>query len=85
MGVGFLGRDAGACAVERVRGYGEDGGRVTERGGRLAGGEADLALRHRKARDGIQKADDLLAFVAEVFGDGEGQPSGAAAAGRGFI
>ena len=77
--------EAGPCPLEQFRQLRKDGGRIASRRRRLAGGEADLALGHGEAGDGIEKADDLLAFVAEVFGDREGEPGGAAAARGGFV
>ena len=64
--------DAGAGALEQARQLGEDGGRVALAGRRLAGGEADLALRHREAGDAVHQAEHVLPLVAEIFGDREG-------------
>ena len=52
---------------------------------RLSGGETDLSLRHGKPRHRVEEADHLLALVAEMFGDGECQPRGAAPAWRSLV
>ncbi len=59
--------------------------RIAARRRRLASRKADLALGHREARHAIEEADNLLAFVAEVFRDGERQPRGAAATRRSLV
>jgi hypothetical protein len=51
-------------------------GRVAARGRRLADRQADLALRHGKARDGVHHQHHVAALVAEVLrdrGGGEGR------------
>ncbi len=55
----------------------EHGGRVSFLAGRLARREANLPLRHRKASDGIHNEQHILALIAEIFGDGERDESGA--------
>lgn len=61
-----------AGAFEELREHGEDGGGVAASGGGLADGQADLALGHGKAGDGVHHEEDVLALIAEVFGDGGG-------------
>ena len=52
---------AGAGALQELRQLGEDGRRIALGGRRLAGGEADLALRHGKARDAVHEAEHVAA------------------------
>ena len=47
-------------------------GRVALRRGRLAGGEADLALGLRHARERVDEEEDALSLRPEVLGDGGG-------------
>ena len=64
------------CPARRARAarqLGEDRRRVALARRRLAGRQADLALRHGEARDAVHQAQHVLAVVAEVFGDGERQ------------
>src|SRR3954468_6355449 len=61
---------ARARALEELREHREDARRVAARGGRLADGEADLALGHGDARDRVHHQHDVGALVAEVLGDG---------------
>ena len=49
---------------------GEDRGRVTFGCGRFADGQADLALRLGHAGKRVEQEQDVLAHVAEIFGDG---------------
>ena len=70
---------ARAGAFEEPRQFGEHGRGIALGGRRLAGREADLALRHRKARDRIHQRQHVLALVAEIFGDSERQVAGLAA------
>ncbi len=51
----------------------------------LADGQADFALCHRKARDGIHHEDDLVALIAEIFGDGCGRHGALDAHERGLV
>ncbi len=59
---------SGAGALEEAGEESEDRRRVAAGRGRLADGEADLALRHRDARDGIHHEDSVAARVAEGLG-----------------
>ena len=78
-GDGALPLGAGPGPLQQPRQLGEHRRRIALGGRRLAGGEADLALRHGKARDRIHQHQHVLAFVAEIFGDGERQVGGLAA------
>ena len=60
----------------------EDRRRVAFLAGRFAGGEADLALGHGEAGNGIHDQKHVGALVAEVLGDGQGDEAGADAQGR---
>ena len=66
--------DAAASApgrpARRAAATGEHRRRIAARGGRFAGGQADLALGHGEARDRIHQQQHVAALVAEVFGDG---------------
>ena len=69
--VGPCGARAGA--LQQLRQFGEDGGRVAARGRRLAGGQADLALGHGEAGDAVHQAQHLLeVLVAQELGQGHG-------------
>ena len=57
--------------------------RVAFLAGRLAGGQADLALRHRQACDRIHDQQNVGALVAEVFGHRQRHKAGAHAQRRG--
>ena len=63
----------------------KDGGRVAFLAGRFAGGETDLALGHGEAGDGIHDQQNVLALIAEILGDGEGDETGADAQRRGPV
>ena len=63
----------GPGALQQLRQFGEHGRRIALGGRRLAGRQADLALRHRKARDRIHQAQHVLVLVAEIFGDRQRQ------------
>ena len=76
---------AGPGAFEQPRQFGEHGRRIALGGRRLAGGEADLALRHREARDRVHQHQHVLAEVAEIFGDRQRQIGGLAAHQRGLV
>ena len=69
----------GARALEELAAWSRRRWRVAPRGGRLADGEADLALRQREAGHGVHQEHDVLALVAEVLGDrgGHEAPRGA--------
>ena len=58
-----------AGALEQARQQREHRRRIALRGRRLAGGEPDLALRHREARDRVHHQQDVLPLLAEVLGD----------------
>ena len=60
-------------------------GRIAFLTGRFAGGEADLALRHRQAGDGIHHQQHALALIAEIFGHGQRDEGGADAQRRGQV
>ncbi len=62
----------GTGALQQARQFGEGGRRVALGRRRLAGGQADLALGHGEARHAVHHAHDVLALVAEVFGDRHG-------------
>ena len=51
----------GPARSSSLRQLGEDGRRIALGGRRLAGGEADLALRHGKARDAVDEAEHVAA------------------------
>ena len=70
---------AGAGALQQPRQLGEDRRRIALGGRRLAGGKADLALRHGEAGDRVHQQQHVLVLVAEVFGDGQRQVGGLAA------
>ena len=72
-------------ALADLRKQAEDRGRVALLAGRFAGRQADLALRHGEARDGIHHQQHVLALVAEVLGDGERDEAGAHAQRRGPV
>ncbi len=57
---------AGAGAFQKPRQFGEDGGGVAFAGGRFAGGQADLALGHGKARHQIHQQQHIQARVAQA-------------------
>ena len=67
----------GAGPLEQARHQGEDAGRVAAGGGRLAGGQADLALGHGHAGEAVHHQHDVLAVVAEPLGDPGGHERGA--------
>ena len=76
---------AGACAFQKPSEFAECGGRVAFGGWWLSSGQADFALCHGKAGDGIDEAEDFFALIAEIFGNGEGHVGGLAAHQGGFI
>ena len=59
--------------------------RVAARRGRLAGRQADLALRHREAREAVHQEQHVLALVAEPLGDARRGERGAQAHERGLV
>ena len=61
-----------AGALEQRRQQREHRRRIALRGRRLAGRQADLALRHREARHRVHHQQHVLALVAEVLGDRRG-------------
>ena len=72
----------GARALEELGHRVEDARRVAPRRGRLADGEADLALGPGEAGDRVEEEHHVLALVAEVLGDGR-RDVGAAQARKG--
>ena len=70
--------DARDRRVPAARQFGEDGRRIALGGRRLAGGQADLALRHGEAGDAVHQAQHVLVLVAEVLGDRHGHIGGLA-------
>ena len=64
---------ARAGALEELRQLREDSRRIALGSRRLAGRQADLALRHGEARDRIDHAEDVALLVAEIFGEGKRQ------------
>ena len=58
-----------AGALEQARQRGEHRRRIALRRRRLADGEADLAPRHRDARDRVDHQQHFLALIAEILGD----------------
>ena len=77
--------DPGAGTLQQLRQFGEDGRRVALGGRRLAGGQADLALGHGKARHRIHQAQHVTVLVAEIFRDREREVRGLAAHQRGLV
>ena len=75
----------GAGALEQARQRGEHRRRIALRGRRLADGEADLAPRHRDARDRVHHQQHVLALVAEVLGDRGRDERAARAHERGLV
>ena len=62
--------DLGAAhAFDEPREHRKKARRITTDSRRLSRSEADLARGHRKASDRIHDKEDVLALVAEVFGD----------------
>ena len=59
----------GAGALEQPGQQREDARRVAAGGGRLAGGQADLALGHRDPGEAVHHQHDVPAAVAEPLGD----------------
>ena len=68
----MLPRGTAARPLHQLRQQGEDRGRVAAGGGRLAGGQADFALRQGEAGQRVHQQQHVLALVAEVFGDRRG-------------
>ena len=64
---------AAAGALDQLRQDGEHRGRKSARGGRLAGGQADLPLRKRETSQRIHHQHHVFALVAEILGDGRGR------------
>ena len=74
-----------AGALEHLGQQVEDRRRVALLAGRLAGRQADLALRHGQARHRIHHQQHVGALVAEVLGHGQGHEAGAHAQRRGPV
>jgi hypothetical protein len=72
-------------ALQNARQQIEDRGRVALLAGRLAGGQADFALRHGQARHRIHDEQHVGALIAKIFGDGQGHETGAHAQRRGTV
>ena len=74
-----------AGALEQPGEQREDARRVAAGRRRLAGGEPDLALRHRDAGEAVHHQYDVLAGVAEVLGDPGGDEGRAEPLDRGRV
>ena len=74
-----------AGALQQPGQDGEGRRRVAAGGRGLAGGEADLALRHGHAGEGVHHQDHVLALVAEGLGDPGGGERRAHAHEGGFV
>ena len=70
---GDAAQGAAAGPLHQLRQQGEDRGGIAAGGGRLAGGQPDLALRQGEAGQRVHQQQHVLALVAEVFGDGRGR------------
>ena len=73
------------AAFEQARQHREHRRRVPAGRGRLAGRQADLALRHREAREAVHQQQHVVALVAERLGDAGRGERGAQAHQRGFV
>ena len=63
-------------ALEQPGEQREDRRRVSLGGGRLAGGQTNLPLRHGEARHRVHHQQHLTSLVAKVLGDGRGRVGG---------
>ena len=63
---------AASGPLDQLGQQGEDRRRIAPRGRRFARRQADLALGHGIAGDGVHQQQDVLALIAKVFGDRRG-------------